>query len=225
MARYGLGGLGHSPPREVLLRRPRRRLPRTRSWTAGSGGLPATPWYRSRRVRPPTGATPRNAWPLDAFGVPVLRIRNTDRRPEGKAHSVDEETNILTRRAADDGKSSDKENVHELSLLISLRRCSPSQSPIPLRSPGRPRSKGRPGLGPPQESGQVEVLIPLIARWHGASFHREPAIRFSAGAVGSRRPSTRSQLTRCSARQGREARRAQRRYLSRRRRGRKMKRC
>src|SRR5680860_1775460 len=42
MARYGLGGLGHSPPREVLPRLPRRRLPRTRSWTAGSGAWPAT---------------------------------------------------------------------------------------------------------------------------------------------------------------------------------------
>ena len=126
MARYGLGGLGRSPSREALLRRPRRRLPRTRSWTAGSGGLPATPRYRSRRVRPPTGATPRNAWPLDAFGVPVLRIRNTGRRLEGKAQSVDEETDITTRSAADDGKSSNKENFHALSLS---RPCDAARRP------------------------------------------------------------------------------------------------
>src|SRR5665811_2166951 len=62
------------------------------------------------------GPHPEMLGALDGFGVPILRIRNTGRRPEGKAQSVDEETNILTRCAADDGKSSDKQNVHELSL-------------------------------------------------------------------------------------------------------------
>lgn len=43
---------------------------------------------------------------------------------------------------------------------------------ILLRSPGRVRTEGRLGPGPPQEPRHVKVLIPPIRRLHGASFRR-----------------------------------------------------